>query len=87
MGYSLSSVAQSCPTLCDPMDCSTLGFPVHHQLNSLCGGLQSMGLQRVGRDLATKQQLYPITSDSAIPTEPHSQEPLPREDYAAFLTI
>ena len=27
-----SSVAQSCSTLCDPMDCSTLGFPVHHQL-------------------------------------------------------
>ena len=27
-----SSVAQLCPTLCDPMDCSTLGFPVHHQL-------------------------------------------------------
>ena len=26
------SVAQSCPTLCDPMDCSTLGFPAHHQL-------------------------------------------------------
>ena len=23
---------QSCPTLCDPMDCSTPGFPVHHQL-------------------------------------------------------
>ena len=27
-----SSVAQSCPTLCDPMDCSTRGFPVHHHL-------------------------------------------------------
>ena len=27
-----SSVAQSCPTLCDPMDCSTPGLPVHHQL-------------------------------------------------------
>ena len=27
-----SSVAQSCPTLCDPMDCSIPGFPVHHQL-------------------------------------------------------
>ena len=26
-----SSVAQSCPTLCESMDCSTLGFPVHHQ--------------------------------------------------------
>ena len=27
---SVSSVTQSCPTLCDPMDCSTPGFPVHH---------------------------------------------------------
>ena len=26
------SVAQSCQTLCDPMDCSTPGLPVHHQL-------------------------------------------------------
>ena len=30
-----SSVAQSCPTLCDPMDCSTPGLPVHHQLPEL----------------------------------------------------
>ena len=27
-----SSVSQSCPTLCDPMNSSTPGFPVHHQL-------------------------------------------------------
>ena len=27
-----SSVAQSCPTLCDPMNGSTPGLPVHHQL-------------------------------------------------------
>ena len=27
-----SSVAQSCPTLWDPMNCSTPGLPVHHQL-------------------------------------------------------
>ena len=27
-----SSVTQSCPTFCDSMDCSTQGFPVHHQL-------------------------------------------------------
>ena len=32
---SVSSVAQSCPTLCDPMDCSTPGFPVHDQLLEL----------------------------------------------------
>ena len=31
-----SSVAQLCPTLCDPMNRSTPGLPVHHQL--LCLG-------------------------------------------------
>ena len=30
-----SSVPQSCPTLCNPMDCSASGFPVHHQLPEL----------------------------------------------------
>ena len=29
---SVSSVAQSCPTLCNPMNRSTPGLPVHHQL-------------------------------------------------------
>ena len=28
----IRSVAQSCPTLCDPMNCSTPGLPVRHQL-------------------------------------------------------
>ena len=28
--YQFSSVTQSCPTLCDPMNCSTPGLPVHH---------------------------------------------------------
>ena len=32
---SISSVAQLCLTLCDPMDCSTSAFPVHHQLPEL----------------------------------------------------
>ena len=31
----ISSITQSCPTLCNPMDCSTPGFPVHHQLPEL----------------------------------------------------
>ena len=30
--FQFNSVTQSCPTLCDPMDCSTSGLPVHHQL-------------------------------------------------------
>ena len=30
--HHFSSLTQSCPTLCDPMDCSMPGLPVHHQL-------------------------------------------------------
>ena len=33
--FQFRSVAQSCPTLCNPMDCSTADFPVHHQLPEL----------------------------------------------------
>ena len=32
ISFQFGSVAQSCPTLCNPKDCSTPGFPVHHQL-------------------------------------------------------
>ena len=32
-----SSVAQSCQTLCNPMDCSMPGLPVHHQLLEIRG--------------------------------------------------
>ena len=32
MNYQFSSVAQSCPTLCDPMNRRTPGLPVHHHL-------------------------------------------------------
>ena len=35
MDESVSSVIQSCPILCNLMDCSTPGFPVHHQLLEL----------------------------------------------------
>ena len=39
-----SSVAQLCPTLCDPMNCSMPGFPVGHQLLSL---LRPMSIESV----------------------------------------
>ena len=42
--YQFSSVTQWCLTLCDPMDCSTPGFPVHHQLRSL---LKFMSIESV----------------------------------------
>ena len=31
----ISSVPQSCPTCCDPMDCKTPGFPANHQILEL----------------------------------------------------
>ena len=40
----VSSVAQSCPTLCDPMGCSTPGFPVLHYSQSL---LKLMSIESV----------------------------------------
>ena len=38
------TIAQSCPTLCDLMDYSTAGFPVHHQILSL---LKLMSIESV----------------------------------------
>ena len=35
LGIQFSSVAQSCLTLCNPMECSTPSFPVHQQLPEL----------------------------------------------------
>ena len=34
-GGEFSSVTQSCPTLCEPMDCSTPGLPIHHPILEL----------------------------------------------------
>ena len=50
-----SSVAQSCLTLCDPMDCSTPGFPVHHQLPELA----QTHVHRVGDAI---QPFHPLSS-------------------------
>ena len=55
--YQFSSVAQSCLTLCDHMDCSTPGFPVHHQLLELA----QTHLYRVGDAI---QPSHPLSSPS-----------------------
>ena len=52
-----SSVAQSCLTLCDPIDCSMPGFPVHHQLLELAQTL----VHRVGDAI---QPSHPLLSPS-----------------------
>ena len=53
----LSSVAQSCLTLCDPMDCSMPGFPVHHQLPEL-------GQTHVHHVSDATQPSHPLSSPS-----------------------
>ena len=40
----LSSVSQSCPNLCNPMDCSIPGFSFHHQLSELAQLLSYLSL-------------------------------------------
>ena len=54
----ISSVSQLCLTLCDPTDCSTPGFPVHHQLPELAqtydhwvgDAIQPSNVQKMGED-------------------------------------
>ena len=49
-----SSVAQSCPTLCDPMNCSTPGLPDHHQLLEFI----QTHVHQVGDTIQPSHQLY-----------------------------
>ena len=60
--YQFSSVVQSCPTLCDPMDCSMPGFPVHHPL-----------LEFIQTHVHWIQQSHPLSSPSP-PTFDLSQQ-------------
>ena len=40
-----SSVGQSCPTLCNPMDCGMPALPVHHQLLEIRGKIMGSNLE------------------------------------------
>ena len=56
-----SSVSQSCPILPDPMDCSTPGFPVLHQLPELTQTL----VHQVGDAI---QPSHPLSSPLLLPS-------------------
>ena len=49
------SVTQSCPTLCDPMNCSTPGRSVHHQVLEF------------SKLMSIESWCHPATSSSVIP--------------------
>ena len=51
-----SSVTQSCPTLCDPMNSSTPGLPVHHQLTRVHSDSRPLS-----------QWCHPAISSSVVP--------------------
>ena len=64
-----SSVAQSCPTLCDPMSHSTPGLPVHHQLPEFT----QTHVHRVGDAI---QPSHPLSSPSPPAPNPSQHQGL-----------
>ena len=64
-----SSVTQSCPTLCDPMNRSTPGLPVHHQLPELT----QIHVHRVSDAI---QPSHPLSSPSPPAPNPSQHQGL-----------
>ena len=65
MANQFSSVVQLCPTLCDTMNHSTPGLPVHHQLPEFT----QTHVHRVGDAI---QPSHPLSSPFLLPLIPHS---------------
>ena len=68
-GAGCCSVAQSCLTLCNPMDCSMPGFPVHHQIPELA----KTHVHRVGD---VTQPYHPLSSPSPPAFNPSQHQGL-----------
>ena len=72
----LRSVTQSCPTLCDPMNCSTPGLPVHHQLLEFT----QTHIHRVGDAI---QPSHPLLSPSPPVPSPSQHQSFPMSQLFA----
>ena len=66
--YQFSSVAQSRLTLCDPIDCSTPGLSVHHQLL----GLAQTHFHQVSDDIQPSHPLPSPSHPAFNPSQPQS---------------
>ena len=66
------SVTQSCPTLCDPMNRSTPGLPVHHQLPEFTQ-------THVHQDNDAIQPSHPLSSPSPPAPNPSQHQDLSKE--------
>ena len=69
LSVQFSSVAQLCPTLCDPMSCSMPGLPVHHQLPEFT----QTHVHRVGDAI---QPFHPLSSPSPPAPNPSPHQSL-----------
>ena len=69
-----SSVAQSYPTLCNPMNCSTPGLPVHHQLLESTQTHVHQVVYRVGDAI---QPSHPLPSPSPPAPNPSQHQSFP----------
>ena len=72
-----SSVTQSCPTLCDPMNCSTPSLPVHHQLLEFT----QTHVHPVGDAI---QPSHPLLSPSPPAPNPSQHQSLPMSQLFAW---
>ena len=77
LSVQLSSVAQLCPTLCNPMNCSTPGLPVHHQLPEFT----QTHVYRVGDAI---QPSHPLSSLSPPAPNPSQHQSFPMSQLFAW---
>ena len=80
MSVQFSSVAQSCPTLCNLMNCRTPGLPVHHQLPEFT----QTQVHRVGDAI---QPSHPLSSPSPPAPNPSQHQSFPMNQLPKLLQI
>ena len=94
--FQFNSVSQPHPTLCNPMDCGTPGFPVHHQLPELA----QTHVHRVGdaishltlcRPLLLLPSVFPIirvfSSESVLHIMSFSLSISPSSEYSGWISL
>ena len=94
----ITSVTQSCPTLCDPMDCSMPDLPVHHQLLEFTQKLMSIEsmMPSICRLISSHFQSFPKSGSFSSESVLHNRWPKdrsfscnisPSNEYSGLISI